>query len=208
MSDSVHDLFQTVASQWLATGTGPNAALEAAAPEFGQLMAAKLEDFSFDYFFHSWHVPGWGWRCIEFRDVFDGRFFFYLPAAWSQILQSGTRALIRDVTSRKQSVQLLQKAVWQQQLDDLLSHRRALAFAYFPLHRPQFHQWLLITRGGSLEPVGVHAVFSAGDWLVVAEGEGSSAASLHVQLTSLINSNPWQGWIHAARTQQPRSQAE
>ena len=66
--------------------------------------------------------------------------------------------------------------------------------------RPHYHQWVFVTEAAGAVPVCTGA-YSAGDWMVVVQGEAEGPDALRQQLTALVNSNPWQGWITAARTQ-------
>lgn len=93
---------------------------------------------------------------------------------------------------------------WQPRARSIREQNQVVAFAYYPLWRPHYHQWVFVTAGAAAE-VTAYGVYSSDDWLVVVEGDMPDRAppSLDDQLTALINSNPWYGWIQAAKAQPP-----
>ena len=203
MPSQLHTLFQPLFGSWLQSGAAPAAAMEGVTPEFtGWLNDTRPDAFTFDALHHSTPSPGWAWQAIEFSDLFDGQFYFYLPADWSAMQRGPARAVLGAGPARRQSICLLPSADWQPQAGEVLANRRVTAFAYYPLWRPYYHQWVFVTAGEAAE-VTVHGVYSAGDWLVVVAGTvpGGAPSDLKEQLSALVNSNPWYGWIQAAKAQ-------
>lgn len=209
MPTQLHDLFQSLFLSWLHSGAAPGAAVEGVTPEFtGRLGDTQPDTFTFDVLLHATRSLGWVWQAIEFGDIFDGQFFLYVPADWSDLQHGPAQAVLGADQARRQSVRLLPRANWQPPAAALLADRRVTAFAYYPLWRPYYHQWVFVTAGEAAE-VTAHGVYSSGDWLVVVEGEVPDGVpdSLNEHLTALVNSNPWYGWIQAAQAQQANSPA-
>lgn len=203
MTTSLQNLFQALFLHWLQSETAPGDPIEGVTPEFAAWRGTQPDAFSFDSLIHRSQLPGWAWQTVEFSDIFDGQFFFYLPGCWSATQLAQASAAFDDAGTRQQSVTLLLRTSWQPQANAILEHDRVVAFAYYPLLRPHYHQWLFVTTSGGVE-VKAYGVFSAGDWLIVVEGAVPDGAhpALDNQLAALVNSNPWYGWIEAARAQQ------
>lgn len=205
MSSSIHDLFQRLLTGWFASGTVPASPIEGATPEFTNILQVDEKGFSFDSFIGRANPAEWTWKFVEFRQVFDGQFAFYVPASWALARQTGNGVLFAHGTQPQQSILLAQKAAYRPQFVQLLGTSHVLAFAYYPLLRPHFHQWLVVSRNAVPGQVRATAIFPASDWLVVVEGTASGEGGLKDQLTALVNSNPWHGWIQAAKRQSPRN---
>src|SRR5687768_15762405 len=104
MTDSTHNLFQTLLLQWSESGSAPDAPIEAVSPEFASLLSLQPANFTFDALIHADDVPDWSWKAIEFDEVFDGHFFFYSPAGWTELKQQGPHATLGDASSTHQSI--------------------------------------------------------------------------------------------------------
>lgn len=205
MTSSLHALFQTLFFGWLDTQVAPDAPVEGVTPDFAALLATEPASFSFDTLVHREPLPGWTWRAIEFGDIFDGRFFFYVPLAWSTLEQQGPWAWLSEGGARLQSIVVVHWSHWGPHVRGLVEQGRVLAFAYYPLYRPSYHQWIFALAGEDGPGATLHAAFSAGDWLVAVEGAAADGPEVARQLTALVNSNPWYGWIEAAKAQRQTS---
>jgi len=201
MTNSIHHLFKDLLTQWLESGVVPRSSMEGIAPEFAQRMAIQPEEPLFDSLLHMSEVLGWKCQPVEFNDMFDGPLFFYVPTTWSEIRQNGPAATFGDTATTQQSLFLIQKSQWQPRMSRFFEESSVVAFAYNLLYPPHYYQWIFVVGTEETTPMWTFAAYSAGDWLVVVKGNASSASTLKEQLTSLINSNPWYGWIEAAKVQ-------
>lgn len=201
MTTDLHNLCRTLLSQWLETSAAPDAPVEGVTPEFGEALDVQPQAFTFDACFHQTPTPEWAWRSIEFSDIFDGQFFFYLPETWSVVAQAAQTAAFGVDGAARLALQLGRLSDWRPFARNWLDASRIIGFAYYPLHRPHYHHWLVVTGADEGRPRQVYAVYSSGDWLVATQGDAPTAADLNVNLTALINSNPWYGWIRAAKAQ-------
>ena len=190
MGTSIHDLFQQLITQWLESGRVPDAPMEGVDPEFARLQSVHPEEFTFDSLLHQTDAPDWAWKRIEFSDHFEAPFFFYLPIAWSEVRKEGSTALVGDAARPRQQLCLGQKSSWHEWISTLLEGARVVAFAYYPLHAPEYHQWIFVTAATDERPIGTFAAYDAGDWLVTVQGEASTPSELTCQLLALINSSP------------------
>lgn len=201
MTTTIHNLVQTLLSQWLESDATPESPIEGVAPEFANSLAIRPEEFTFDSLFHNAEMPDWMWKAIEFNEVFDGQFFFYLPTAWSKTRQEKLNVIFGDTTATRQSILLTKKSFWQPHIINFLQEARVVAFAYYPLHTPHYHQWVFVTEDNDAGSMWTFGVYSSGDYLVIVKGDAPTISDLNHQLTSLINSNPWYGWIESAKVQ-------
>jgi hypothetical protein len=203
MPSSLHTLFQSIFLAWLQSNTAPDAPIEGATPELTDWLGTQPKDFTFDAYQQLAEEPEWGWQAIEFSDMFDGQFFFYVPTAWAASMHSQVSATFEDAhAAPQQAISLVSVSTWQAQAHELLTQQRVVAFTYYPLFQPYYHQWVFVTAGDA-SSVQTYGVFSSGDWLIVAEGSApqGDAQALSHQLTVLVNSNPWYGWLQAAKRQ-------
>ncbi|RUR72448.1 hypothetical protein DSM107007_57290 [Nostoc sp. PCC 7120 = FACHB-418] len=201
MTTAINNLFHPIFSQWLESGLAPESAIEGVAPEFASLLQVQAEEFTFDSLFHNAQMPDWTWNAIEFNEVFDGQFFFYLPTIWAESRQQGLNVAFGDTTSIRQSILLTKKSLWQTGISEFLQGVRVIAFAYYPLHKPNYNQWVVVTKDNETGAMWTFAVYSSGDYLVAVKADAATTFELNQQLTSLINSNPWYGWIESAKKQ-------
>ncbi len=206
MKTSLHTLCQRIFCQWLDDDVAPDAPIEGITPEFATRMAVQPDLFSFDDLIQPTPESGWQWVAVEFDQVFDGQFFFYLPAGWSRQDALGTRVIVGEAERDRQLAYPILKSLWADQMRTVFERDHVLGFAYYPLFRPHYHQWVMViateAEDTMTDPLTVYAVFSAGDWVVVVEATAATAMELRDQLVAGINSNPWQGWLQAAKAQQ------
>lgn len=204
MPTSLHTVFQSIFLAWLQSHTAPDAPIEGATPELTHLLGTEPKDFTFDAYQHLAEESDWRWQTIEFSDMFDGQFFFYVPTAWSAAPRSQVSATFEDAhATPQQTISLVSISAWYAQAQALIDQKRVLAFTYYPLLPPYYHHWVFVTAEGPTD-VQAYGVFSAGDWLIVVEGQApqGDAQTINYQLTALVNSNPWYGWLQAAKRQQ------
>ncbi|BCL39716.1 hypothetical protein [Nostoc sp. MS1] len=201
MTTTINNLFHPIFLQWLESGITPESAIEGVAPEFANLLQVQAEQFTFDSLFHNDQMPDWAWNVIEFNEVFDGQFFFYLPITWSESRQQGLNVVFGDTKSIRQSIFLTKKSLWQPSISKFLQGVKVVAFAYYPLHKPNYDQWVFVTEDNETGTMWTFAVYSSGDYLVAVKADAPTTSELNQQLTSVINSNPWYGWIESATKQ-------
>jgi hypothetical protein len=202
MPSSIHALFQTLISDWLARGRAPTSAMEGIAPGLARFLNTTPEEFSFDSLFQGGGEAGWEWKAVRFPEMFDGPFMMRLPAAWSDIRQKGADASVRDAVAARQSLHLVSKERWRSSMSSFLEGGDITGFAFYPLHPPYYLQWLFVVGDGSSGPAWAWSAYSAGDSILLVKGDAVDGPELKVHLASLVNSNPWHGWIEAARAQQ------
>ncbi len=207
MKTSLHTLYQPIFCQWLEDDLAPDAPIEGITPEFALRMLVQSDLFTFDELIQSEPEVGWEWVGVAFDQVFDGQFFFYIPSEWTRQEAMGTRVVLGEKERDRQLVYPILKSLWADQIQTVLDRDHVLGFAYYPLFRPHYHQWVMVigteAEDTLTDPLTVYAIFSSGDWVVVAEATAATATELRDQLVTVINSNPWYGWLEAAKAQQP-----
>jgi hypothetical protein len=201
MPSSLHTLFESLLVSWLDTGAAPDAAVEGVTPEFAALLGTQPADFTFDDLAHAAPAPEWTWLSLEIPQYFDGPFAFYVPRAWAELSQESAWAWLHEGGEQRQSIVLLDELFWKPYARAIVERGRVLAFSYASLLRPSYHQWIFVLAHDASGGAVAHAAYSAGEWFVSVEGAPASGAALRTQLTALVNSNPWYGWIDAARAQ-------
>lgn len=169
-------------------------------PEFAALLGAQPADFTFDELAHAAPAPDWAWRTLEFPR-YDGPFAFYVPRAWNELSQKSAWAWLHEGGAQRQSIMLIDEELWKPYVRRMVASGRVLAFSYTALLRPIYHQWIFVLAHDESGGAVAHAAYSAGEWSVSIEGAPASGAELRRHLTALVNSNPWYGWIDAARAQ-------
>jgi hypothetical protein len=201
MPSSLHNLFHTLLAGWLETGTAPDAPVEGVTLAFAGMLGAQPSEFTFDAHLHRAQEPGWAWRAITFGDIFEGAFSFYLPQEWSDVAQEGAWAWLSEGGVQQQAIVVVHESFWQPHVRGLVEQGEVLAFAYYPLLRPSYHQWVFALADESGQGATTYAAFSAGEWIVAVQAAAASGPALARQLTSLVNTSPWHGWIQAASAQ-------
>lgn len=197
----VHQLFSELILEWCNPESAPQATIQAACPAFAERAGMSYDDFTFDAFFHSGDNEGWSWRALEFSEVFAGAFTIYLPDRWSDVRIHRTTANVLEGDKIRQSIFVLDKASWVETLPSFLTEFEVEAFVHYLLLSPGYDQWVFSTRDKNRDIDWLYAVFSASDWLFVIKADAAERELLLTQLTSILNSNPWFGWIEQARKQ-------
>lgn len=201
MPNQLQPLFEKLIFQWLTTEAAPEAPVEGVTPGLAAKLGGEPRAITFDAFLHPEAQPGWRWLGLAFDAVFDGQFYFYAPEAWVEGERQGQQiATLAEPPMARQKIILSPKPFWREHLQGVLAAATVTGFAYYPRHRPHYHQWVFVTEADGAAPVCTGA-YSAGDWVVVVQGEAAGPDALRQQLTALVNSNPWHGWIAAARAQ-------
>lgn len=201
-TSSLQNIFQPIFLRWLDEGLAPDAAVEGVTPVFAKRLGQPPADFTLEALFHTEWQPDWAWAAIDFNEIFGGQFYFYWPTTWSAFEQNTTTAAVGESGVLQQDIFLVQLHHWQPRIRKRLERQQILAFAYYPLFRPHYHQWLIVLSAEEANVFEISAAFASGEWLVVIESQAATAAELMRQLTALINANPWHGWIQAAKAQQ------
>jgi hypothetical protein len=196
----LQNAFETVFFGWLENGHRPPAeALEGITPVFGYLAGKLSAEFTFEAYFHTEPQAGWAWAATEFNEIFDGRFYFYWPSTWAVTEQKTAMAVTAEEGEPRQNIFLAQRHHWQPRIHEHLAQQQLLAFAYMPMLWPNYSHWLMVLSTKQPNTVAITSAFSSGEWLVVIESLAASADELNQQLTARLNSNPWYGWIQAAK---------
>ena len=176
-------------------------AVEGINPALAQRFGKKAKTFSFDNYFHDDEVTDWLWRTCEFDEIFQGNFFLYLPKAWAEIRQRKNAANVLEGQMIRQSLLILDKEHWLQSLPEFLEESRIEGFAYYPLFKPDYDQWLICTRDETTDKDWLYGFYCAGDWVFITKADAKGNDVLETQLISLLNSNPWYGWLNHAKEQ-------
>lgn len=180
----------------------PTTPIEAASPAFTNLLGQQPADFTFDAYQHSEPHADWALASVAFNEIFDGRFYFYWPSQWAVTEQKMAMAEVADSEGHQQNIFLAQRHHWQPRIREHLTHQKLLAFTYTPLLWPNYVHWVIVLSTNRPNTVALATAFSSGEWLVVLESVAASAEEIKRQLTVHLNSNPWYGWIQAAKAQQ------
>jgi len=204
-SSSLQETLQPILLRWLEAGLAPEAALEGMTPAFASRLGQIPADFTFDAFFHTEPQARWAWATIEFREIFDGPFYFYWPMTWGILTQEAARAVVGESGAPQQNIFLAQKHHWRPRIQKQLERQQLLAIAYYPLLQPHYHSWLIVLRADEPNTFEFSTAFSSGEWLIVIESQATTVDAITQQLIALCNANPWYGWIQAAKAQQAQS---
>ncbi len=197
----VHELFAKLINEWSVGDPSGESAIQSASPAFIERADSVSEEFTFDAYFHTGPVDGWSWKALEFSEAFQGAFTVYLPDKWADVRIHRTTANVLEGDKIRQSIFILDKASWVQTLPSFLEEFEVESFAHYCLLPPAFDQWIFTTRDKTREVDWLYAIYSAGDWLFVTKADANTPSLLFDQLTSILNSNPWFGWIQEAKKQ-------
>lgn len=203
MRNALQSVFPSIFQSWLETGNAPETSSEGVSSEFAGWLEEKPENVSFE----SFKAPAeaiWGWRSIDFPEIFDGLFYFYLPAAWNNVELERSAGKIGDAQQFYVQLYLIPGTYYQAEAARILTVERLLAYMHTPQLQPSYQQWLYITCD-TQEVISVHSIYSAGEWLVAAKGQTHQRDidTLKDLITSAVLSNPWYGWLDAAKKQGP-----
>lgn len=206
MTSSIHNLFSELILPWAQSGAAPAQGMDGTTPEFLAWleMEADEQGSPFDVLARV-EKSQWHWCEVRF-DGFDGPFFFYAPRLWMRVEHHGRQALLGrpkmagHPLHRCQSIFLMPRADWAPALSRLLESHRVTAFYFEPL-APGYCQWLFATAPKAKNPPFLWSAWGAGDTVVVSQGEAWTPEQGRQQISSMLLSSPWQGWIEAGRAQ-------
>lgn len=199
---SIDELFKKIFIPWaLGETLHDQNRVEAISPILANVFSVKPKQFTFDKYFHTERVQGWEWNKIIFADIFEGFFSFYFPTQWKDINCEKSAATVSENNVIHQSIFLMEKKKWALRLKGFFEKNSIIGFAYEPLFLPGYIQWLFITQQPGTSESWIWGVFSSGEWVVIVKGDASDKEMLEIQITSILNSNPWYGWIEAAKKQ-------
>jgi len=190
---TVHSYFQQILRDWVENGRFPDTTVEACAPSLAMKLGMAQDKFTFDNFIHSSQTPDWCLRPLDYGNTLKGTLYLYLPTQWNDFQKVENATQVRDGGVIRQTIYLLDKATWQKNLPDFFQQGDVSGFVYYLISAPEFHQWICCVE----EPtrVWLFAFYTAEDKVLVTKADATDQASLELQLTSLINSNPWYGFV-------------
>ncbi len=190
---TIHTYFQQIFEDWVDNGRFPEATVEACTPTLASKLGMPAEKFSFDSFVHSSQTPEWTLKPLDFGTDLEGSLFIYLPATWSGFEKLDNAIQVSDSGFVRQTIYLLDKNSWRESLPDFFKQGEVSAFVYYLIQPPNFHQWICCVEQD--QRVWVYGFYSTEDKLLVTKADASDKALLEIQLISLINSNPFYGFV-------------
>ncbi|MBN2517567.1 MAG: hypothetical protein JXB14_01855 [Candidatus Altiarchaeota archaeon] len=197
---SIHKIFSDWIIPWARNEKTPDIPFEGCIPEFTRVFGLTTEEFSYDSFIvQNQPQEGWTLGKIEFPEYFDGWFSFYLPKEWGKITREGSHAVVGTNERIYQSIFLMKTGSWAESMKDFLEKNEVISFAYYPLWRDKYQQWLFVTHPEKDGAFWLWHVNGTRDYIILQKGDASDKPTLVMQLTSLLNSLPWWGWIEAGR---------
>ncbi|MBU6450851.1 MAG: hypothetical protein KGS72_03670 [Cyanobacteria bacterium REEB67] len=190
---TVHSYFQQILRDWVENGRFPDTTVEACAPSLAMKLGLPQDKVTFDNFIHSSQTADWCLRPLDYGNTLKGTLYLYLPTKWSEFQKIENATQVTDGKFIRQTIYLLDKADWQKNLPDFFQQGDVSGFVYYLISAPAFHQWICCVE----EPtrVWLFAFYTAEDKVLITKADASDQASLELQLTSLINSNPWYGFV-------------
>jgi len=190
---TVHSYFQQILRDWVENGRFPDTTVEACAPSLAMKLGMAQDKFTFDNFIHSSQTPDWCLRPLDYGNTLKGTLYLYLPTHWSDFQKVDNATQVTDGNAIRQTIYLLDKAEWQKNLPDFFRQGDVSGFVYYLISAPDFHQWICCVE----EPtkVWLFAFYTAEDKILITKADANDQSSLELQLTSLINSNPWYGFV-------------
>lgn len=156
-------------------------------------------EFTFDSLFQDNEVNGWTWRTFAFDELFEGDFFLYLPDSWADVRQRKNAANVLEGTTIRQSLLVLDKLNWSKSLNEFLEESNIIGFAYYPLYKPSYDQWIVCTQDEASGVDWIYGIYSAGDWVFIIKADAKDQQTFEKQLIAILNSNPWYGWLENAK---------
>lgn len=173
--------------------------LEGASITMAKRFGKQPAEFTFDSLFQDNEVSGWTWRTFAFDELFEGDFFLFLPEAWADVRQRKNAANVLEGAEIRQSLLVLDKLNWSKSLNEFLEDSNIIGFAYYPLYKPSYDQWVICTQEEASGVDWLYGIYSAGDWVFIIKADAKDQQMFELQLTSLLNSNPWYGWLENAK---------
>lgn len=206
---AVHGVLAQLVLHWSETDVSPASPMEGASPQMTRILGVEPIDFTFDAFRLPTETAGWRSHVLELPGSAGRNWRLHLPVDWC-LKASGesTTANAIDAKGRvRQSIFLLPKERWREGVPEFLDRVTVEGFNF--QGAPGLEMWVFVTGG---EPRWVWGVFSGGKWVILIKGDAKTREELELQVISLINADPWQGWISAGdpldevgRTGQPLS---
>ncbi len=190
---TIHSYFQQMFEDWVANGRFPESTVEACTPAMASKLGVPSEKFTFDSFVHSSQTPEWTLKPIDFGSQLESALFIYLPTPWSEFEKLENAIQVSDNGAVRQTIYLLDKTTWRNDLSKFFQQGEVSAFVYYLIQPPAFHQWICCIEQD--QRVWVFAVYSTEDKILVTKADASDKGLLETQLISLINSNPWYGFV-------------
>ena len=197
---TVNSYFQQLISDFVEKGIFPDTNVEASLPSLAAKINTPSDKFSFDNFIHSSQTPSWSLKPLNLPTKDSSRFgldapvFVYLPAQWQKIECLENACQIYDETGNtvKQTIYLIDKHKWKETLIQFFSQKQVCGFVYYLIQPRDFHQFICCIEEGNR--LWICGFYTAGDKILVTKADATDTRSLDLQLTSLINSNPWYGY--------------
>lgn len=196
MQTTVSSYFQQILRDWVVNGRFPETTVEACTPTLATKLGASADSFTFDNYIHSSQTPEWSLRPLDFGNDLGGTLYIYLPTTWADLQKHDNATQVISGGLPKQTIYLMEKPEWSQTLEQFFGQGEVGAFVYYLIQPPDFHQWICCMEEANR--VWVFAFYSAPGKLLITKADASDKASLELQLTSLINSNPWYGFVSTA----------
>jgi hypothetical protein len=190
-------VFSRALLKWLDSAEPDLPAQESCTSEFAALLGYEPRDFTFDLFFLPEVEKNWEWRHIVFPVFSRGFFCFCVPRAWNVTNQMEYLANIGTEEKVHQTIFLMNTARWDENMREFVKKENVVGFAYYPLFRNTYHKWLFAVFKNGV--YWLWHVSGTKEYVVLQKADGNDRESLTVQLISLLNSNPWLGWIEAAK---------
>ena len=195
---TVANYFQQTLREWVVNGKFPETTVEACSPSLATKLGYTAETFTFDNYIHSSQTPEWSLRPLDFGPDLGGTLYIYLPTTWADLTKLDNATQVLSGGLPRQTLYLMDKPEWSGTLEAFFNQGQVGAFVYYLIQPPDFHQWICLMEEGNR--VWLFAFYSAPGKLLITKADASDKASLELQLTSLINSNPWYGFVSTAST--------
>lgn len=190
---TVGTYFQQLLRDWVVNNRFPETTVEACTPSLANKLGTTSESFTFDNYIHSSQTPDWSLRPLDFTRDVGGTLYLYLPTVWADMTKLANATQILSGGLPRQTLYLMDKPEWTDSLDKFFKQGEIGAFAYYLIQPPDFHQWICCMEDKGR--VWVFAFYSAPGKLLITKADAGDKESLELQLTSLINSNPWYGFV-------------
>lgn len=190
---TVDSYFKQILRDWVQNGRFPDTTVEACTPSLAGKLGTGADAFTFDNFIHSSQTPEWNLKPLDVGKELEATLYVYLPTQWTEIRRVDDASQVLEENSVRQTVYLIDQPNWLKDLDKFFANGEICAFVYYLIQPPEFHQWICLLEEGNR--VWVFAFYSAPGKLLVTKADATDKATLELQLTSLINSNPWYGFV-------------
>ncbi len=193
---TVQSYFEQILRDWVDSGRFPDTTIEACAPALSAKLGASAERFSFDQYVHSSPTPDWNLKPLDYGDALPGTLYLYLPTKWSDFERVENATQVSDGKFTRQSIYLIDRNKWKGELGQFFGKGEVTGFVYYLIQPPDFHQWICCVETGNR--VWLYAFYTSPEKLLITKADAADQTLLETQLTSLINSNPWYGFVKPA----------